>query len=96
MRLFRPGFLADCLYPGALFRIKTTERKVYLTFDDGPDPVSTPRLLDILKKYGFQQYSFVTGKPLNNTPNLYILYRSVLILLATMVIAISTAGKLTH
>ena len=70
MRLFRPGFLADCLYPGALFRIKTTERKVYLTFDDGPDPVSTPRLLDILKKYGVSAIFFCNGEAAEQYPEL--------------------------
>ncbi|MGE8292768.1 MAG: polysaccharide deacetylase family protein, partial [Sphingobacterium sp.] len=28
-----------------------TEKKVYLTFDDGPIPEITPFILDILKKY---------------------------------------------
>jgi peptidoglycan/xylan/chitin deacetylase (PgdA/CDA1 family) len=61
MRLFRPGLLAGFLYPEALFRIKTTEKVLYLTFDDGPDPVSTPQLLRILKKYDIKVLFFCNG-----------------------------------
>jgi peptidoglycan/xylan/chitin deacetylase (PgdA/CDA1 family) len=70
MRLFRPVFLAGCLYPGALFRIKTAEKKLYLTFDDGPDPLSTPRLLDILKKYGVSAMFFCNGEAAEKYPEL--------------------------
>lgn len=62
MRLFRPCFLAGWLYPEAIFRIKTTEKILYLTFDDGPDPVSTPQLLEILKKYNIRAHFFCTGE----------------------------------
>jgi peptidoglycan/xylan/chitin deacetylase (PgdA/CDA1 family) len=75
MRLFRPGLLAGCLYPGALFRIKTSEKKLYLTFDDGPDPVSTPRLLDILKKNGISAIFFCTGDAAEKYPELILLIR---------------------
>ena len=61
MRLFRPGFIAVCLYPEAIFRIKTTDKILFLTFDDGPDPDSTPRLLDILKKYDIKALFFRNG-----------------------------------
>jgi peptidoglycan-N-acetylglucosamine deacetylase len=62
MRLFRPAFLGGYLYPEGIFRIKTTEKVLYLTFDDGPDPVSTPQLLFILKKFNIKAMFFCTGK----------------------------------
>jgi Predicted xylanase/chitin deacetylase len=62
MRLFRPVFLAHCLYPEAIFRIRTTDKVLYLTFDDGPDPVSTPQLLSILKAHDIKAMFFCTGK----------------------------------
>ena len=37
------------VYVRALCRVKTTEKVVYLTFDDGPDAEQTPRVLDVLK-----------------------------------------------
>lgn len=36
--------------------------KIHMTFDDGPHGVHTPRLLDILKKYGVKATFFVLGK----------------------------------
>jgi peptidoglycan/xylan/chitin deacetylase (PgdA/CDA1 family) len=70
MRLFRPGFLAGCLYPGALFRIKTTEKVLYLTFDDGPDPVSTPPLLDILSLHNISVLFFCNGNEAEKNPDI--------------------------
>jgi peptidoglycan-N-acetylglucosamine deacetylase len=62
MRLFRPVFMARCFYPEAIFRIRTTEKVLYLSFDDGPDPVSTPQLLSILKTHDIKAMFFCTGK----------------------------------
>jgi peptidoglycan-N-acetylglucosamine deacetylase len=61
MRLFRSVFFADCLYPEALFRIKTPDKVLYMTFDDGPDPVSTPQLLDILARHNIKALFFCIG-----------------------------------
>jgi peptidoglycan-N-acetylglucosamine deacetylase len=69
MRFFRPVFLAG-LYPDAIFRIKATEKILYLTFDDGPDPESTPFLLEILKKQRLKAIFFCTGKAAEEHPGL--------------------------
>jgi peptidoglycan/xylan/chitin deacetylase (PgdA/CDA1 family) len=34
---------------------------VYLTFDDGPSPALTPKILDVLKRHGAKATFFVTG-----------------------------------
>jgi len=75
MRLFRPGLLAGCLYPEALFRIKTSEMRLYLTFDDGPDAESTPRLLDILRKHEISAIFFCNGAAAEKYPELMNLIR---------------------
>ncbi len=36
-------------------------RKLYLTFDDGPHVTNTPKVLDVLKKHGAPATFFVTG-----------------------------------
>ncbi len=51
-----------------LYQAHTTDRVVALTFDDGPDPRFTPRMLDILHRYGvkatfFQQSRHVEANP---------------------------------
>ena len=70
MRLFRPGFIAGCLYPEALFRIKTTEKLLFLTFDDGPDPGSTPQLLNILHTFNVPALFFCNGSAAGKYPDL--------------------------
>lgn len=70
MRLFRPGFPAYCLYPDAIFRVKTNDRVLYLTFDDGPDPISTPPLLEILKKSAVRAVFFCNGERAEKHPEL--------------------------
>ena len=37
------------------------KHQVALTFDDGPDPATTPPLLDLLDRYGVKAAFFVTG-----------------------------------
>jgi peptidoglycan/xylan/chitin deacetylase (PgdA/CDA1 family) len=36
------------LFPNAIWDIRTSEPVVALTFDDGPDPTFTPKVLEIL------------------------------------------------
>lgn len=41
-------------------------KKIVLTFDDGPDAVQTPRLLDILKKYNVKATFFMLSEKFND------------------------------
>jgi len=43
-------------------------KKVALTFDDGPDPVVTPAVLDVLARHGARATFFVIGKSLAAQP----------------------------
>ena len=49
------------VYVRALCRVKTTEKVVYLTFDDGPDAEQTPQVLDVLKRNNAQATFFCIG-----------------------------------
>ncbi|WPR75902.1 polysaccharide deacetylase family protein [Algoriphagus sp. NG3] len=42
--------------------LTTSEGNVLLSFDDGPDPVNTPLILDILKKHNVTSVFFLIGK----------------------------------
>jgi len=48
--------------PGVVRRIEGDEARCYLTFDDGPDPEWTPRVLDTLARAGVQATFFVVGR----------------------------------
>lgn len=42
-----------------------------LTFDDGPDPRTTPQILDLLSKHGIKATFFVLGKNVRKYPELF-------------------------
>jgi peptidoglycan/xylan/chitin deacetylase (PgdA/CDA1 family) len=70
IRLFRPSFFSVWLYPEALFRIRSSEKVLCLTFDDGPDPATTPELLDILDRYKVKALFFCSGQAAEKYPSL--------------------------
>ncbi len=47
-----------------------TEHSVYLTFDDGPIPESTPFILDTLREFGIKATFFVVGENAERYPEL--------------------------
>lgn len=49
------------VYVKALCRVKTTEKVVYLTFDDGPNAEQTPQVLDVLKRNNAKATFFCVG-----------------------------------
>ncbi|AMW10803.1 bi-functional transferase/deacetylase [Streptomyces qaidamensis] len=44
--------------------------ELVLTFDDGPDPMWTPKVLDVLKKYDARAVFFITGTMASRHPDL--------------------------
>lgn len=52
-----PANAADVVYSW-----KSSEKKIALTFDDGPHPVHTPEILDILDEFGIRATFFVIGQ----------------------------------
>ncbi|MFZ2285496.1 MAG: polysaccharide deacetylase family protein [Bacteroidales bacterium] len=61
IRNFGRPFPAGVIYPEAIYRIEGPGRRLFLTFDDGPDPVSTPLILDILRAHDVHATFFCTG-----------------------------------
>jgi peptidoglycan/xylan/chitin deacetylase (PgdA/CDA1 family) len=56
------------LFGPNLARLPTTEPIVMLTFDDGPHPEVTPRVLDILRAHGARASFFLIGKWVERYP----------------------------
>lgn len=52
------------------FRQNSPERVVYLTFDDGPDIDTTPRVLEALNRYGHKATFFMIGTQVLKKPQL--------------------------
>ena len=70
MLIEQPARFLRCLYPKALWRMNPNERAVYLTFDDGPIPVVTPWVLDVLDHYGVKATFFMVGDNISILPSL--------------------------
>jgi peptidoglycan-N-acetylglucosamine deacetylase len=60
----------EWLTPGVLFRVRTSEPLVGLSFDDGPHPDFTPRVLEILQKQGARATFFLIGERAARCPTL--------------------------
>ena len=48
----------------------SSPKKIAITFDDGPDPQWTPKILDVLKEKGVKATFFLIGVEAENNPNL--------------------------
>lgn len=59
------------IYSSYLWSVKTKDKVVYLSFDDGPHPVATPFVLDELKKYNAKAVFFCIGKNVIAYPEIY-------------------------
>ncbi|RPD43685.1 polysaccharide deacetylase family protein [Paracnuella aquatica] len=64
-------FWIPLIFPRYTWRLPTTERVVYLTFDDGPHPQITPFVLDLLKTYSAKATFFCIGKNVQQHPDVY-------------------------
>ncbi|MFY7880315.1 MAG: polysaccharide deacetylase family protein [Lacibacter sp.] len=60
------------LYPsGLIWNLPTQEKILYLTFDDGPHPVATPIVLDLLKRFDAKATFFCIGNNVLKYPEIY-------------------------
>lgn len=55
---------------GSITRVQTHEPVVAVTFDDGPDPRSTPRYLEVLERHGAHGTFFLIGRSAMKYPAL--------------------------
>jgi peptidoglycan/xylan/chitin deacetylase (PgdA/CDA1 family) len=60
----------SALFPDIIFRIKTAEKNLYLTFDDGPTEL-TPWVLEELDKYKAKATFFCVGANVEKNVSLY-------------------------
>ncbi len=71
MYLTKTPWWLRALYPSLVWRMPVGEKKIYLTFDDGPHPVATPFVLDQLAAYGAKASFFCIGKNVVAEPDIY-------------------------
>lgn len=64
-------FWLPWFFPKRIWKIKTEEKKLFLTFDDGPHPRITPIVLDLLKAFGAKATFFCIGNNIKKYPEVY-------------------------
>jgi len=67
----RPNWLMRKAYSSAVWRIPTKEKKVFLTFDDGPNPEVTPFVLSTLKNFNAKATFFCVGANIEKHPEIF-------------------------
>ena len=65
-----PSFIKN-LFPAYIWNIPTSEKVLYLSFDDGPHPEITPWVLDMLKSYNAHATFFCLGKNVERNPEVF-------------------------
>lgn len=70
-----PPIIYKLFFRDAVFRVPVKEKKLFLTFDDGPVPQATPFVLEQLRKYNAKATFFCIGK---NVKENFPLYQQVL------------------
>ncbi len=71
MIIEQPAIWLRWLYPRAAWRMDHNDHSVYLTFDDGPIPESTPFILQTLAEFDVKATFFMVGDNVRKYPNLF-------------------------
>ncbi|MFY7911437.1 MAG: polysaccharide deacetylase family protein [Emticicia sp.] len=71
MFLHKTNFLMRALYPNFVWRKPSDEKKIYLTFDDGPIPEVTEFVLETLQKYQAKATFFCIGDNISKNPDIF-------------------------
>ncbi|MBS1652216.1 MAG: polysaccharide deacetylase family protein [Bacteroidetes bacterium] len=67
----QPKSIVKRLFPKALWQVNTTNKSLYLTFDDGPIPDLTEWILDELKAYNAKATFFCVGANILKNPVIF-------------------------
>ena len=67
----KPPSILKKMFPDLIWDIRTDEKDIYLTFDDGPHPDITPQVLKILDKYDAKATFFCVGDNARKYPDTY-------------------------
>ena len=71
MNIVKPSSTVRMLFPNSIWKIKTAEPVLFLTFDDGPIPEITTWVLDVLAKYNAKATFFCVGDNVAKHPQVY-------------------------
>jgi len=64
-------FIIQFLFSKRVWKIDTNDKELFITFDDGPHPEITPRILEILSKFHAKVTFFQLGSKVLQYPDLH-------------------------
>lgn len=64
-------FFLRWMYPNVTWNRSRLDKKIYLTFDDGPIPEITPWILDLLQEHQIKATFFCVGENIVKHPTIY-------------------------
>ncbi|MFC4722536.1 polysaccharide deacetylase family protein [Geojedonia litorea] len=64
-------FVVKKMFPDYVWEINTTQKELFLTFDDGPTPEITPWVLDRLQHYNAKATFFCIGSNIEKHPEIF-------------------------
>ena len=62
--------LTKYLFPSLVWKKNTYQKKIWITFDDGPDEKVTPYLINVLEKFNIKATFFIVGNQAKKYPEL--------------------------
>lgn len=62
--------ISSGIYLKTYCRVKTDKKVISLSFDDGPHPIQTPKVLDVLKKHNIKAVFFLIGQSAQRNPEI--------------------------
>lgn len=71
MRFITTPKILRLFYPSLLWGMPKEEKKLYITFDDGPHPTITPQVLEILKEFNAKATFFCIGKNIESNNDVF-------------------------
>ncbi len=69
--MIKSSSLLRRFYPSLVWKVKTKEKKIYLTFDDGPIPEITEWVLNELRQYQAKATFFCIGENVAKYPSVF-------------------------
>jgi peptidoglycan/xylan/chitin deacetylase (PgdA/CDA1 family) len=71
LRILRIPSIVKALFPDLIWDLKNKQRKIYLTFDDGPVPDLTEYVLDVLDKHHAKATFFCVGRNVEKNKGIF-------------------------
>lgn len=69
--MFKTPFILPLIYPSLTWKVKTNEKVIYLTFDDGPIPEVTEFVLEQLTVFNAKATFFCIGDNVRKNPDIF-------------------------